>query len=256
MGSRNKKAKMRVDGRNAHETNRFARLPHSLLYSPAYRSLSPNARSLLVELVSMDNDKNNGKLWLSEMDAARRMGVSCPKVARKSFVELTEAGFLAITKDRHWHIKTGTGRARSWRLTWRFNHAEKKPASNEWKDYQHASHAAWKRMDNGLRALSAYRKELSQNRIWQGDPPDTSLKTDVSGDDEQGDMPDTLAQSHEFGPIISQYEQGNSPQYTAVPWDRGFRKRSWQPKSGSGTCPTAAELWSAQNLVMMEGAVS
>jgi len=256
MGSRNKKAKVRADGRNTNETNRFARLPHSLLHSPAYRSLSPNARSLLVELVSMENGKNNGKLWLSEVDAARRMGVSCPKVAHKAFAELADAGFIVITKDRHWHIKTGTGRARSWRLTFLFNVAELKPATNEWKQYQHSNHAAWKRMDSGLRALAAYRNELSQNIIWQGDPPDTSLKSNNMSHDEQGNSPDTAKLGNEFPPIIGQYEQGNSPQYTAVPWESGFRRHCWRPKSGSRTCTTAARLWSAQYMTIVESAAT
>ena len=115
--ARKPKAKVNHKGRNENETNRFARLPHFVLQSPAYRSLSTNARSLLMELISMDNGENNGKLWLSEIDAAHRMGVACPKVAHKAFAELICAGFIAVTKDRHWHIKTGVGRARSWRLT-------------------------------------------------------------------------------------------------------------------------------------------
>lgn len=221
MGNgRNKKAKVRHDGRNDHETNRFARLPHSLLLSAAYRSLSPNARSLLVELISMENSKNNGKLWLSEIDAARRMGVSCPKVAHKAFLELREAGLIACTKDRHWHIKTGAGRARSWRLTWLFNCAERKPATNEWRDYQHSDKASFRRMDSGLRALSAYRKEQSENRIWQGNSPDTFIDGAALDDIEQGNSPDTSQWDDEKPPFYPKDEQGNSPEYTAVPWGR------------------------------------
>jgi hypothetical protein len=218
MGNaRNRKAKVSHNGRNEHETGRFGRLPHSLLQSAAYRSLSPNARVLLVELISMENGKNNGKLWLSEIDAAWRMGVSCPKVARNAFTELVAAGMIAITKDRHWHIKTGIGRARSWRLTWLFNYAERKPATNDWREYEHRDKASWRRMDRGLRALAAYRKEIAENRIWQGNSPDTSLHITRSQDTEQGDSPVTLPSDDEFAPFSSISEQGDSPQYTAVP---------------------------------------
>lgn len=221
MGNgRNRKAKLLQNGRNEHETNRFARLPHSLLQSAAYRSLSPNSRSLLMELISMENGKNNGKLWLSEADAARRMGVSCPKVAHKAFAELIAAGFIAITKDRHWHIKTGTGRARSWRLTWLFNCAESKPATDDWRKFEHPDKASWRRMDSGLRALSAYRKELSENRIWQGDMPETSIARPTSDTVEQGDMPVTASSDNAIPRFYPNSEQGDMPEYTAVPWGR------------------------------------
>ena len=220
---RKPKAKLLQNGRNEHETNRFARLPHSLLQSAAYRSLSPNARSLLMELISMENGKNNGKLWLSEADAARRMGVSCPKVAHKAFAELMAAGFIAITKDRHWHIKTGTGRARSWRLTWLFNCAERKSATDDWRNFEHPDKASWRRMDNGLRALSAYRKELSENRIWQGDMPDTSIARPTSGTNEQGDMPDTASIDNANPPFYPHHEQGDMPEYIAVPAVRSIQ---------------------------------
>ena len=224
MGSgRNRKAKLLQNGRNEHETNRFARLPHSLLQSAAYRSLSPNARSLLMELISMETGKNNGKMWLSEADAARRMGVSCPKVAHKAFAELMAAGFIAITKDRHWHIKTGTGRARSWRLTWLFNCAERKSATDDWRKFEHPDKASWRRMDNGLRALSAYRKELSENRIWQGDLPDTSIARPKSDTLKQGDMPHTPSHDNAFPPFYPKSEQGDMPEYIAVPSVRSIQ---------------------------------
>ena len=220
---RKPKAKLLQNGRNQHETNRFARLPHSLLQSAAYRSLLPNARSLLMELISMENGKNNGKLWLSEADAARRMGVSCPKVAHKAFAELMATGFIAITKDRHWHIKTGTGRARSWRLTWLFNCAERKSATDDWRNFEDPDKASWRRMDNGLRALSAYRKELSENRIWQGDMPDTSIARPTSDTIEQGNPPDTLSHDDAFPPFYPKSEQGDMPEYIAVPAVRSIQ---------------------------------
>lgn len=212
-----KKAKVRQDGRNANETNRFGRLPHFILQSASYRSVPTNARALLVEIISMENGNNNGKLWLSEIDAARRMGVSCPKVARKAFTDLIDAGLIACTKDRHWHIKTGIGRARSWRLTWLFNDAERKSASNEWRDFKHGDKAAWRRMDNGLRALAAYKKEQSENRIWQGDLPDTFIDCGNLDETEEGDLPDTLSRHNANAPFFPKDEQGDLPEYTAIP---------------------------------------
>src|SRR3546814_8378969 len=100
-------------------TSRFTRLDHRLLTTPAYRALSPNARSLLVELAMMENGKNNGSLFLSVRDAAHRMGVSDPKTAGAAFDELQDLGFVDMVADAHFAIKAGKGsRARVWRLTW------------------------------------------------------------------------------------------------------------------------------------------
>ena len=100
-------------------TDRFARLSHKLLESGAYRALSPNARSLLVELAMMENGKNNGTLFLSVRDAADRMGIASPQAAGRAFDELEELGFIACTTAAHFALKAGTGsRARAWRLTW------------------------------------------------------------------------------------------------------------------------------------------
>ena len=154
--------KVNVKGRDTGPRGRFARLDFGLLVSGAYRSLTPNARALLIELISLHTGQNNGKLWLSEVDAARRMGVADPKVARKAFIELTEAGFIAMTKDAHFNVKEGRGRARQWRLTWLFNNAQLKSATNEWQSFAASSNAANKRMDHGLRAIADYRKSPLQ----------------------------------------------------------------------------------------------
>src|SRR3546814_19367076 len=78
----------KADQKGRSPTSRFTRLDHRLLTTPAYRALSPNARSLLVELAMMENGKNNGSLFLSVRDAAHRMGVSDQKTAGAAFVEL------------------------------------------------------------------------------------------------------------------------------------------------------------------------
>lgn len=210
--SRNRKSKVHSNGRNATNRGRFARLGHDLLKSPAYRSLTPNARALLVEIISMENQRNNGLLWLSESDAASRMGVGCPKVARKAFRELVDAGFIAMTKNAHWNITAGEGRARCWRLTWEFNVAQRKPATNEWQKFEPTDKAARIRMDRGLRALADYRKQLPQIQKWQGNLPDTIACQFI----EQGDLPDTTRCDYEKAPFLEDIEQGDLPSHTAV----------------------------------------
>lgn len=159
--------KPNAKGRNKNPTGRFARIDHQLLYSAAYRSLSPNARSLLIELISLSNGSNNGSIWLSIRDAAARMGVSDPKAASAAFEELISTGLIAMTKEAFFSIKSAdTSKARCWRLTWIYDNANKKPASNEWSNFEpEPGSKSAKRMERGLAVQKKYKKGLSHGKF-------------------------------------------------------------------------------------------
>ena len=151
-------------GRNENPTGRFARLPHEIILSPAYCSLSPNARALLVELMAMENGQNNGSLWLSVRDAAARIGLSNRDSASRAFADLDAAGFLRMTKDAHFTVKASdTSRARCWRLT--FLHAIGTGKTDEWRQFQPADKASARRMNMGLAAHKAYRKAMAEEKM-------------------------------------------------------------------------------------------
>lgn len=97
------------DDRRDHK-GRFAPLDQSLLSSPAFRALTPNARSLLVELRTMRKGNNSGCLYICVRDAADRMGVAALKAASLAFNELTDLGFIAMTADAHFAIKASAQR--------------------------------------------------------------------------------------------------------------------------------------------------
>jgi hypothetical protein len=158
-------ARLNKRGRNNSPSGRFGRLPHEISLSPAYRSLSPNARALLVEFVIMDTGQNNGSFWLSVRDGAARIGLSNKDSAAKAFAELETAGFLRKTKEAHFSIKTAdTSRARCWRLT--FLYAPGIGArTDEWRDFVPTDKASIKRMDLGCTADKAYRKALAQEKM-------------------------------------------------------------------------------------------
>src|SRR3546814_12263449 len=108
----------KADQKGRSPTSRLTRLDHRLLTTPAYRALSPNARSLLVELAMMENGKNNGSLFLSVRDADHRMGVSDHKTAGAAFDELQDIGFVDMVADEHFDINAGEGtRARVTQIT-------------------------------------------------------------------------------------------------------------------------------------------
>lgn len=118
-----------------------------------------HARSLLVELTSLDNGENNGSLYLSVRDGARRMGVADLTAASRAFDNLVELGFIEMTQDAHFRVKAADkSRARCWRLTWLAGPGRKGPSMDFMNREPEPKTQAHKRMDRGLRALKEYRK--------------------------------------------------------------------------------------------------
>jgi hypothetical protein len=186
-----KKAKILPNGRNAEPQSRFARFDHAILRSPAYCSLTPNARALLMQLEMMSNGSNNGSLWLSVRDGAARLGIANLGSATKAFNDLIEAGFIAMTKEAHFSIKSSeTSRARCWRLTYYFlpNFG---PATNEWKDFIPTNKAAIRRMEAGLRAHSNFRKAQAKEYL-----PVYDLKTTLSKNEVYASKPVCKSYTH------------------------------------------------------------
>lgn len=144
---------------------RFARLPHAVLESEAYRSLDLTARALLTEIIMLDNGKNNGSLWLAVADAKDRLGLADARPVMRAFDDLVERGLTRMTKDAHFSVKTAeASRARCWRITWLA--WDGKPPSNEWQSYQApAQTKARQATDRGLKALARYRKGQSRQKF-------------------------------------------------------------------------------------------
>lgn len=82
----------RPTGRSRH----WVMLEHYLLASPAWRSLSTNAKALYVDLKRLYNGMNNGELAMSSRDAGDLLNASHHTGAR-ALTELQEHGFIAIT---------------------------------------------------------------------------------------------------------------------------------------------------------------
>jgi hypothetical protein len=160
------RAKNRPDATGRNPTSRFVRLDHRLLTSNAYRSLTPNARALLVELAMLENGSNNGSLYLSVRDAADRIGVADVSAASKAFTDLTAMGFIQMTHDSHFRVKASEkSRARCWRLTWVAGPGRKAPSWDLLDREPEPKTRARRRMDRGLRALAAYRKDRDLGRL-------------------------------------------------------------------------------------------
>lgn len=84
------------------------------LESPAWQHLSLTARCLEMVLKALFNGLNNGEIFLSVREAARKLGVT-PNTAQKAFRELEEKGFIRAKQKGSFSWKTG--KATSWILT-------------------------------------------------------------------------------------------------------------------------------------------
>lgn len=93
---------------------RFVKLEHWMLKSEAWRSLTPPARALYVELAQRYNGLNNGEISMAVREAARLIHVAKDTVS-KAFRELLAKGFIRsnVPGDFNWKIRHAT----TWFLT-------------------------------------------------------------------------------------------------------------------------------------------
>lgn len=92
----------------------FVKLPWYLVDSPAWRSLTPAARAVYVELARVYNGRNNGTLALSVRDAAAGCRIN-KDTAGKAFRELQDRGLVERVTEGRFSLKIR--HAAEWRLT-------------------------------------------------------------------------------------------------------------------------------------------
>jgi hypothetical protein len=107
--------KHNLTGRTRH-ASRFAMLPHYLLGSTAWRSLSLAARAAFVEMLALYMPGRNGRLAMSARTLAEHLPVS-RATATRALRELTAKGFIEAVKPGGFNVKAATARATEWRLT-------------------------------------------------------------------------------------------------------------------------------------------
>jgi len=118
----------RPDGRS-ERPERFFMLKYDMALSRAWHSLSGAAVKVFIELRCSFDGANNGKLFLSFADAARRLGLGKSTVKR-AFDELAAKGFIRKTGAGNWYGR----KAATWRVTtesWQDN-----LPSHEWRRWQ------------------------------------------------------------------------------------------------------------------------
>ncbi len=108
----------------------FVMLRHDVMDSLAWRSLSPNARCVWLEIMRRYNGINNGEMPLSCREAAELCSIS-KNTASRAFTELQEKGFIKIS--RYAGFKNKHRVSTRWIVT--HERCDDKPPTNEWKSY-------------------------------------------------------------------------------------------------------------------------
>lgn len=107
----------RHDRKERERHGPFVAILKETLDSPAWKSMSHGARSLYVALKRLysTNFRNNGRIYLSQRDAAKAIGSHHNQVCRW-FRELQHFGFIVMTTPGSLGVE-GKGKAPHWRLT-------------------------------------------------------------------------------------------------------------------------------------------
>lgn len=109
-------AKERPDGRS--RTDPFVRLHRGVTGSAAWRSLSCEARAVLIEIWTRHNGSNNGSISFSHREARESLHIGSGRV-RRAFGELQDRGFIVARRKASfdWKQGGGKGQATEWELT-------------------------------------------------------------------------------------------------------------------------------------------
>jgi len=170
MASRRRRARVDATGRNPDafgRDNAVLIIRRSVWQSPRISALSVSGRALMVELLSMYNGSNNGRLFLSVKDATDRLGFSDWRAAAAAFAELETVGLITKTVEAYFDIRTGIhSRARAWRLNWIGDDGERlAPEALTPMDEEGLDGRGRKRMQRRQNALKRYFKEHSKGKF-------------------------------------------------------------------------------------------
>ena len=108
-----KKVRAKINRKGRNPITRFVLLPHYLLRSVAWKTMSSNAKALLIEVWRRHNGINNGEISYA-VSEAKEIGMTKSTAAR-SFAELIDRGFLKVSRESVFTMKNKL--ARTWILT-------------------------------------------------------------------------------------------------------------------------------------------
>lgn len=95
----------------------FVMLSHFAFDCPAFRSLKPGPRALLMEFVRRHNGVNNGRIGFSQRDMSAAINVADRETVAAYVRQLEEFGFIKAHKRGGFNVKVADRRATEWSLT-------------------------------------------------------------------------------------------------------------------------------------------
>jgi len=104
----------RAGRRRGDRPDRYLALPHYMLNSRAWKSLTAIERALFVEVAQRYNGQNNGEIGLGVREAGEALHIR-PQTAGRAFQVLVAKGFLRIGRDSAFNVKSRL--AREWIVT-------------------------------------------------------------------------------------------------------------------------------------------
>ena len=109
-------ARANTTGRTKNE--QFIRLHRGVTNSDAWKSLSCEARSLLLEVWARHNGSNNGRIPLGRKEARKALRIGSRKL-KNAFRDAQDRGFLIERQKGSFNFKVaaGKGRATEWEIT-------------------------------------------------------------------------------------------------------------------------------------------
>lgn len=112
-------------------SGQFIMLRHDIMKSPAWRSLSTNARCVWTEIMHRYNSGNNGEIPLSCREAGEFCNISKGS-AKRAFDELLDRGFIKVGWYSSFTYKYK--KSRRWIVTQ--ERYDDKPPTNEWRKWK------------------------------------------------------------------------------------------------------------------------
>jgi hypothetical protein len=162
----------------------FIGLPAAVLYSAAFTSLSPFARSVLLEILGRFNGYNNGEIAVSYRELAERLSTSNYRRIGAAIVELVTHGLLDVQSEGKWKPRL----AREYRLTF-ISSGKAPPFRPATNDYARIAPGAFSSADDASAGKARFAERASAGTLGladdasaaiDGNPPNASA---VAADD-------------------------------------------------------------------------
>ena len=175
------KSRQKADHRGDTRGGQWVGIPHVVVDSEAYQTLSLWARAILTEMVRAMNGYNNGAIAVGYVHLCKRLNNSNKRALAKGIAELMSHGLIDTEADASWKGR----RTREYRLTFvnTTPGGKHKPATNDYLSWSGPSQKA-----------SGASSPLTP-RI--GEPSSTFLKN--NGD---ASLPDKFAKLRKTGRLV------------------------------------------------------